>query len=134
MIKNFTPQPFEGVNSLPTYVTNIKIYTLTARVPGGYEITLARLTTGDSVSAGNPLSHCLFESFNDHGIRSRAARTRVSGYDREFISVKNAMMEVGIEFNPTIPSPSEVIMQSLGEWIKANNSEIETWNVAVQAV
>ena len=132
MIRNFTARPFEGVNSLPSYVTNVKIYTLTGRVPGGYEITLARLTTGESVSAGNPLSHCLFESFSDHGIRSRAARTRVSGYDREFISVKNAMMESGVEFNPTIPVTSDVVMQALGEWFQANNDEIESWNVAVQ--
>ena len=40
MISSFAPQPFEGINSLPSYVTNLKVYTLMARIPGNYEITL----------------------------------------------------------------------------------------------
>lgn len=56
MIKNFEPQPYDGLNPLPSYVTNVSSFTLTGSVPGGYEITLAKLTVGESVSAGNPLS------------------------------------------------------------------------------
>ena len=62
MIKNFEPQPYDGLNPLPSYVTNVSSFTLTGSVPGGYEITLAKLTVGESVSAGNPLSHALFET------------------------------------------------------------------------
>lgn len=98
MIRNFNPRPFEGSNPLPTYVSNTRIFTLTAVAPGGYIITLAWLTVGDSVSAGNPLAHALFESFSDHGERKKVARTRVSGFDREYLAAKNAMMETSIEF------------------------------------
>lgn len=132
MIKNFTPQTYDGVNSLPTYVSNLNTYTLTATVQGGYEITLGRLTTGNSVSAGNPLSHALFESFTDHGVRGKAARTRVSGYDSDFIAVKNAMIETGVEFLPTVSVPADVVMESLGEWFKAQNSDILSWSLVSQ--
>lgn len=48
MIKNFEPQPYDGLNPLPSYVTNVSSFTLTGSVPGGYEITLAKLTVGES--------------------------------------------------------------------------------------
>ena len=57
MIKDFTPMPFEGINPLPDYVSNVRAYTLIGTVPGGYKVTLAKLTVGDSMSAGNPLAH-----------------------------------------------------------------------------
>ena len=62
MIKNFTPMPFEGINPLPDYVTNVRAFTLVGTAPGGYRVTLAKLTVGESKSAGNPLGHALFES------------------------------------------------------------------------
>lgn len=124
MIKNFIPQPFGGENPLPDYVGNVSRYTLTGSVPGGYKITLAKLTVGDSVSAGNPLTHALFESFTNHGERAKAARTRVSGYDREFIAVRSAMSEVGVEFHPALSRPNEAILEALGEWFKVQNPEI----------
>ncbi len=132
MIKSFTPQLFDGVNTLPSYAGNVRIYTLIANVPNGYVITLARLTVGDSVSAGNPLSHALFESFTDHGIRAKAARTRASGYDREFIAIKNAMIETGIEFHPALASPCEMILRSLGDWFATQNPEIQEFSLVSQ--
>ena len=62
MIKNFNPKPFEGGNPLPDYVSNVSRYELVGIVPGGYHVTLAKLAVGSSISAGNPLSHALFES------------------------------------------------------------------------
>ena len=124
MIKNFTPMPYEGINPLPDYVTGIRTYELVGTVPGGYVVTLGKLTVGESMSAGNPLTHAIFESFSDHGIRQKAARTRVSGCDREFVAVKNAMMETGVEFFPSLPSPPEDIMQALGDWFGGSNEDL----------
>ena len=61
MIKNFTPMPYEGINPLPDYVTGIRTYELVGTVPGGYVVTLGKLTVGESMSAGNPLTHAIFE-------------------------------------------------------------------------
>jgi hypothetical protein len=133
MIKNYTPQTYEGLNPLPTYISNSRTYTLIATVPGDYTITLARLTVGESVSAGNPLAHALFESFTDHGERRKVSRSRVNGYDREFIAVKNAMIESGIEFHPVLSSPNEDILRSLGEWFAAQNPEIAAFSLVSQS-
>ena len=124
MIKNFEPQPYDGLNPLPSYVTNVSSFTLTGSVPGGYEITLAKLTVGESVSAGNPLSHALFESFDDHGRRMKATRTRVSGFDREFVAVKSAMSGCGFAFHPALPGACEPQHYALGEFFQAQNPEI----------
>lgn len=136
MIKNFIPKAFEGINELPNYVTSIKSYALIAKVAGGYEITLAKLTIGQSVSAGNPLTHALFESFTDHGERRRASRTRANGYesaDREFAAVRNAMCETGISFNPMFPCDSEGLLNALGLWFQNANPEIEEVSVVSQS-
>jgi hypothetical protein len=132
MIKNFTPQQYKGLNPLPVYVANARCYTLVATVSGDYTITLAKLTVGDSISAGKPLYHVLFESFNDHGERMATARTRVNGYDRSFIAVKDAMIETGIEFHPVLSSPCETILRSLGEWFMAQNPEITAFYLVSQ--
>ncbi len=132
MIKNFTPRLYEGFNSLPTYVGNAQTFTLIADIPEGYTITLARLTVGESISAGNPLAHALFESYTHHGERMKTARTRVSGYDREFIAVKNAMIDAGVEFYPVLSSPCETILRSLGEWFMVQNPEITAFSLVSQ--
>lgn len=132
MIKNFNPQPFDGSNPLPVYVGNINRYSLIGTIQGGYKITLAKLTVGDSKSAGNPLAHALFESFTDHGESAKVARTRVSGFDREFIAVRGAMSETGIEFHPTLPCPCEVMLEALGEWFKVQNPDIIEVSVVSQ--
>ena len=124
IIRSYTPMPFSKPNPLPPYATNIRQYELTAVVQGGYTITLAKLSIGDSMSAGNPLTHALFESFTDHGERMSVARTRVSGHEREFIAVKNAMIEAGVEFAPITPCASEALINGLGEWFKVSNPEI----------
>lgn len=131
MIKNFIPQPFEGDNPLPDYVSNVNQYELVGAVPGGYHITLAKLTTGSSVSAGNPLSHALFESYTNHGERAKVARTRVSGSDMGFISVRSAMGETGVEFFPTLPCSEEDVLRALGEWFMVQNPEISEVSVVV---
>lgn len=133
MIKNFIPQPFEGGNPLPNYVSNVSEYTLVGTVPGGYKVVLARLTVGESLSAGNPLAHALFESFTDHGDRAKVSRTRVSGYDREFIAVHSAMSEAGVEFHPTVSCSNTAILQALGDWFMANNPEITGVSVVSQS-
>jgi hypothetical protein len=133
MIKDFNPQRYDGCNPIPTYACNQRAYTLVATVPGDYVITLAKLTVGESVSAGNPLAHALFESFTHHGERMRAARTRVNGHDREFIAIKNAMIEAGIEFHPVLSSPCETILRSLGEWFMAQNPEITAFSLVSQS-
>lgn len=135
MIKNFTPKPFEGINELPNYVTSTKSFDLIARVVGGYEITLAKLTVGQSMSAGSPLTHALFESFTDHGERRRATRTRSNGFnedDREFAAVRNAMCDTGISFNPALPCDSEGMLEALGKWFQDANPEIEEVSVVSQ--
>ncbi len=124
MIKNFTPQKYIGLEPLPSYVTNTRVYTLVASIPNGYDITLARLTVGESVSQGNALSHAQFESFTDHGKRAMAMKTRANGDDREFIAVKNAMSVTGVEFHPTLPKSCEAVLQALGEWFMAQNPEL----------
>lgn len=132
MIKKFKPLPYDGSNPLPNYVENIGKYELIGIVPGGYRITLAKLTTGDSVSAGTPLAHALFESYTDHGEPAKVARTRVNGYDKEFIAIRSAMNETGVEFNPTLSCPAEIILTALGDWIKEHNPEIEFTAVVSQ--
>lgn len=124
MIKDFTPMPYEGISPLPDYVTGTQFYTLTGRTQEGYTVTLARLTIGDSKSAGNPLTHVLFESFDSHGATMKTARTRAGGLDREFIAVKNAMGAAGVKFHPALPCSSEAVLYSFGEWHKAQNPEL----------
>lgn len=131
MIKKFIPLPFEGDNPLPAYVDNVSVYELVGTVPGGYKVTLAKLTVGESKSAGNPLAHALFESFTDHGERAKVARTRVSGYDREFIAVRSAMAEAGVEFHPMLPCSCEDMLEKLGDWFAVQNPELTEVSVAV---
>lgn len=132
MIKNYNPRPFEQNNPLPSYVVVSAAYTLVAWTKNGYAITLAKLTVGESVSAGNPLTHALFESFSDHGERMAVARTRVSGYERTFTAVKNAMMEAGVEFEPVAPCHCETMLTALGAWIQAGNPEIAQYELVSQ--
>ena len=132
MIKNFVPQPYDGLDPLPDYVCNTRFYTLVGQAPGGYVVTLARLTVGDSKSAGNPLTHVLFESFDDHGAAMKTARTRTGGVDQEDIAVKNAMSSAGVEFHPSLPCSSEAVLQALGEWSMAQNPALSSVEVVSQ--
>ena len=132
MIKSFTPQPYDGLSPLPDYVTDTRFYTLTGSTPGGYTVTLARMTVGDSKSAGKPLAHVLFESFDDHGAAMKTARTRAGGLDCEFIAAKNAMSDTGVEFHPALPCSCEVMLQALGEWYMAQNPELSSVEVVSQ--
>ena len=84
------------------------------------------------MSAGNPLSHALFESFTDHGERMKTARTRVSGKNQELTAVKNAMTEAGIEFNPALPNSCETILYSLGQYFQSVNSDIREFALMSQ--
>ena len=131
MIKNFDPKPFEGGNPLPDYVSNVNRYELVGIVPGGYHVTLAKLAVGSSISAGNPLSHALFESYTDHGERAKVARTRVRGSDMGFISVRSVMSETGVEFFPTLPCSEEDVLRSLGDWFMVQNPEISEVSVVM---
>ncbi len=132
MIKDFVPQPYNGLNPLPSYATKVRAYTLTAKAPSNYVITLAKLTVGESLSAGKPLAHALFESFTDHGERAKAARTRASGCDLEFTAVRGAMSEAGVEFCPALPCPYEEILEAFGEWFMAQNPELTEASVVSQ--
>lgn len=133
MIKNFIPHPYEGPNPLPFYATTDAIeYTLFGMVQGRYIITLAKLTIGNSMSADNALTHALFESFTDHGERMSVTRTRVSGFDREFTAVKNAMYAAGVEFNTSPPCSCKEILMAFGDWFMAHNPEIMSCSVVSQ--
>lgn len=131
MIKNYIPQPYEGGNPLPAYVDSVNEFELIGTAPSGYKVTLARLAVGESKSAGNPLSHALFESYTDHGERARVARTRVSGYDREFVAVRSAMAEAGVEFHPMLPCTCEELLGKLGDWFAVQNPELTEVSVVV---
>ena len=133
MIKNYNPRPFEQFISLPTYVAISGQYELLAMTKTGYTIRLAKLTIDQSVSAGNLLSHVLFESFSDHGERRAIARTRVSGNERVFIAVMNAMLEVGVEFESVTPCHSEMMLTALGAWIQARNPDIKNYDIVSQS-
>lgn len=100
MIKNYAPQPYDGMAALPQYVTDVSTYTLIGEVPGGYKITLAELSVGSSVSAGNPLTHALFKSYSDHGEQMKVVRVRANGVDGEVTAAVSAMRMAGVEFNP----------------------------------
>lgn len=133
MIKNYIPQRFDGFNPLPNYASNVREYSLLAKVTGGYTITLAKITVGDSKSGDNKLSHAIFESFTDHGERRRMMRTRASGCDSEFVAVKSAMTMVGVEFCPCPACPSEDILRALGDWFKSVNPEISEYTLVSQS-
>lgn len=66
MISNYNPRPFEQFNPLPEYVAITEQYELLAKTKTGYTNTLAKLTIDKSVSAGNRLTHVLFEVLSDH--------------------------------------------------------------------
>ncbi len=129
MIKNYNPRPFEQFNLLPSYVAITERYELLAKTKTGYVIKLAKLTIGKSMSAGNPLTYVLFESFSDHGERRAVARTRMSGNERVFCAVMNAMMEIGAEFESVTPCHSEIMLTALGAWIQVRNPEIEKYEI-----
>lgn len=135
MIKNFKAQPMSRQNKLPIYVNNINKYTLIGTIQGGYKITLARLSVGESVSAGNNLTHALFESYTDHGEQAKITRTRVSGVDRTYIAVRSAMSEAGVEFQPAhmqLQSESEELLKALGTWFMSKNQDIIEVSVVSQ--
>ena len=74
-----------------------------------------------------------FESFDDHGRRMKATRTRVSGFDREFVAVKSAMSGCGFAFHPALPGACETILYALGEFFQAQNPEIAEVAVVSQS-
>ncbi len=129
MIKNYNPRPFEQFSPLPNYVAITEQYELLAQTKTGYTITLAKLTIGKLMSAGNPLAHVLFESFSDHGERRAVARTRVSGSERVFVAVMNTMMEVGTEFESVTPCHSGMMLTALGAWLQLRNHDIEKYEI-----
>ena len=133
MIKSFTPRPFDGYNALPSYAKDVKSFALLGNVTGGYVITLAKLSVGETTSAGNALTHALFESFDDHGKRMAVTRTRISGFDREFTAVKNAMMGAGVEFSPVTSCGSEKMLNALGTWFRGHNPDIESCSLVSQS-
>ena len=59
-------------------------------------------------------------------------RTRVSGYEREFNAVKQAMIAAGVEFEPIAPCHLENLLEGLGAWYKAANSDIQDYAVVSQ--
>ena len=126
MIKSFTPRPYDGDKLLPSYVTNVRMYTLVATVTGGYNVVLGKLSIGDSVSAGNPLAHAVFESFDDHGRHMTMTRSRMNGREREYAAVKNSMFDAGVEFAPDVTfCESEKFLDALGAWFQGQNPDIK---------
>ena len=136
MINSVQLKPFDvNVNcELPTYVygNSIEKYTLVATVPGNYKITLAKLIIGKSVSGTTELSHAKFESYTEHGEKMSEAKIRISGCEREFMAAKNAMLKVGIEFNPIVPCHFLDLLNALGAYYQAVNPEIKEYTVMSQ--
>ena len=134
MIKNVNLKPFEGSCELPTYVyrSDIEKYTLIATVPGDYKITLAKLTIGTSVSGKTVLSHAVFESYTAHGEKMYETKIRVGGCEREFMAAKNAMVKAGIEFEPIPPCHFCDLLNGLGAYYQADNSEIIEYKIMSQ--
>lgn len=129
MIKDFMPRPYDRANSLPTYVSNIRSFELIGKTINGYCITLAKLMIGESMSAGKPLTHAFFQSYDRKGNRMSAVRTRTSGADfaeREFSAVKNAMIGTGVEFQPVTPCAGEKMLEALGDWFCKQNPDIKS--------
>lgn len=133
MIKNYAPLPYDGAAALPQYVTDVSTYTLFGEVPGGYKITLAELSVGGSVSAGNPLTHALFKSYSDHGDQMKVVRTRVNGVDGEVNAAVSAMRMAGVEFNPALPASCETVLYALGAWMQEHNPEIAAVTLVSQS-
>ena len=125
MISNYNPRPFEQFNPLPKYAAITEQYELLAKTKTGYTITLAKLTIGKSVSAGNQLTHVLFEGFSDHCERRAVARTSVSSSERVFVAVMNAMLEIGVDFESFTLCPSETMLTAIGWWLQLRNPDIE---------
>lgn len=136
MIKNVQLKPFDAdkICELPTYVYGggIEKYTLVATVPGNYKIILAKLTIGTSVSGATTLSHAMFESYSEHGEKMSESKIRISGCEREFMAVKNAMSEVGIEFKSIAPCHFLDLLNALGAYYQAVNPEISEYVVVSQ--
>ena len=134
MIKNICLKPFKKSQLFPAYVykSDIKTYTLNATIAGGYEIMLGKIIVGDSSSGGQSLSHALFESYTKRGQKMIETKTRVGGYEREFNSVKQAMMEAGVEFEPIAPCHPEQLLSALGARYKADNPDILSYAVVSQ--
>lgn len=134
MIRNVALKPFQKAQLFPAYVykNGVKTYTLNAVVSSGYEIVLARITVGDSLSGGAPLSHVLFEGYAKNGQKMIETKTRVGGYEREFNAVKQAMIKAGVEFEPIVPCHPEELLSGLGAWYKAVNPDIRDYAVVSQ--
>ena len=113
MIKSYNPRHFEQFDPLPTYVAITEQYELLAKTKTGYTLQLAKLTIGKSISAGNQLCHVLFASLSDHGKRRAVVRTRVSGHERVFSAIMNAMLEVDVEFKSVTPCHSDMMLTAL---------------------
>lgn len=132
MIKGVNLKPFDKSVFLPTYVKNIGVYTLVATVYDSYKVVQAQLTIGDSMSAGSMLSQVIFKSYSSYGDKRAEVRTRVSGYEREFIAVKSAMRGAGIEFNPIVPCHFLELLKGLGAYYQAVNSDIQAYEILSQ--
>ena len=135
MIRNVNLKPFEVSCELPTYVygSGVEKYTLIATVPGNYEITLAKLIIGTSLSGKSVLSHAMFESYTEHGEKMCETKIRVGGCEREFMAAKNAMTKAGIEFEPILPCHFCDLLNGLGAYYQAVNPEIQMYKVLSQS-
>lgn len=133
MIKNYAPQPYDGTTALPQYVTDVSTYTLIGEVPGGYKITLAELSVGSSVSAGNPLTHALFKSYSDHGEQMKVVRVRANGVDGEVTAAVSAMRWRALSLTPPCPSPVRPSCTRWAAWMQEHNPEITSVTLVSQS-
>ena len=135
MIKAVNLRPFDGSEDLPAYVykNTIGKYTLVATAPGGYKVVFARLTVGSSKSGSEELTHALFESYDTFGNKMKETRTRVGGYDREFLAAKYAMIEAGIEFENIAPCHFSKLLNALGAFYNAVDPDIQEYTVMSQS-
>ncbi len=133
MTINFIARKFDGNSSIPSYVTNKECYAIIGKTETGYDISLGRLTLGESASAGKTLYHALYESYDDHGHRMSMVRGRSSGPMGKTNAALSAMAGTGVTLaDVTVTNFLEVLNQ-LGEWFLKHNSELKSYDIVSQS-
>lgn len=132
MAINFLPRRFDGINSIPSYVTNRDIYELVGQTKHGYDIRLGRITVGQSTSAGNVLYHALYESYDSHGHRMSMVRSRSSGPMGRTNAALCAMSGTGVVLADVTATSFLDVLNQLGEWFLEHNSELENYTIMSQ--
>ena len=132
IVYSYIPKPYNGVAALPASTKQIDDYTLVAKAPGGYQITLAKLATGRTANAAcSYTAQALFESYNFDGSRAAVTSAKASGigYNKIATAAMNAMGQAGVTFARPATWEPESLMRGLGEYISRVNPELSNFQV-----